>query len=230
MCLATGRLADGVEMHESLCSDGTVRSSEMTDESRCSRAEGSPVFAPVDAARDRGTGASRQRRMTPLLALAVLAVAACSSAGSSPSPTIQPSVAASSPPSAAASAAPSSAPASAPSAAASPAGSQVACVDVGDLADQGDPVQNALQAIKPALAAKKVDDARAHAQTAITGQKSMADLVAPASPQGKLLFLKAADELTQAVAKFPDGTSLVDQAQTDLNDGFTAARTSACAS
>jgi hypothetical protein len=52
----------------------------------------------------------------------------------------------------------------------------------------------------------------------------------PGQPPGKLLFLKAADELTQAVAKFPDGTSLVDQAQTDLEQGFMVARSSACAS
>lgn len=171
-----------------------------------------------------------QRRLMPLLALALLVVAACTSAGPSPTPTAQPTAAPSGPPSAAASVAPSSTPSSAPSGAASPAGSPVACVDVGALADQGDPVQTAMQAIGPALADKKADDARTHAQTAIKGMKSMADLVAPASPQGKLLFLKAADELTQAATQFPAGTSLVDQAQADLDQAFTVARTAACSS
>jgi len=190
------------------------------------------VFAPFESGPHRDLQVSGHRRVPPLHAFAALVVAglviaACSSAA--PSPTTHPSAAPSSPPSAASSGPPASAP-STPAATAALSGSPAACVDVGALADQGDPVQTAVQAIKQALADKKSDDARTNAQAAIAGMKSMADLVAPASPQGKALFLKAADELTQAAAQFPAGSALFDQAQADLDQAFTVARSSACSS
>jgi hypothetical protein len=187
------------------------------------------MIAKLDAPTRPMRGASGHRRATSLLALALFAIAACTGAGSSATPTSPPSIAPSNPPSVAASATATAAASIVPSATAGPGGSQAACVDVGTLADQGDPAMTAMQAIKPALAAQKVDDARTHAQTAIKGMKSMADLVAAASPQGQQLFLKAADELIQAAAQFPAGTSLVDQAQADLDQAFVIARASKCA-
>ncbi len=87
----------------------------------------------------------------------------------------------------------------------------------------------AMQLIKPALAAQKIDDARSAAETAIKGLSTMGDLVGPASPRAKELFLAAATDLTQAASQFPSGGSLVDQSKRDLDEAFVAAEASRCA-
>src|SRR6476659_6410164 len=133
---------------------------------------------------------------------------------------------------AATSAAPSSSPPTASAAAPSPGRSATPsgpCLDVGDLADLGEPVGMAMQLIKPALAAQKVDDARSAAQTAIKGLATIGDLVGPASPRAKELFLAAATELTQAASQFPNGGSLVDQSKHDLDEAFVVAEAARCA-
>ena len=86
-----------------------------------------------------------------------------------------------------------------------------------------------MTAIKPALDANKVDDARALVQTATKGMTAMADLVGPASPQAKEMFTAAAAELTKAATQFPSGGSLVDQARHDLDQAFAVAATVKCA-
>ena len=103
------------------------------------------------------------------------------------------------------------------------------CVDVGDLADLGEPVVTAMTAIKPALDAKKIDDARALAQTATDGLAAMAELVGTASPQAKKLFTTAASEMRKARSEFPSGVSLLDQARDDLDQAFAVAQTARCA-
>lgn len=102
------------------------------------------------------------------------------------------------------------------------------CVDVADLSDTGEPVENAWSAIKTALAAQKIDDARTAAQTAGNGIKAMADLVGPASPQAKQQFLTSATELAQAVDQFPAGADKVDAARNDFEQAYNVAREAKC--
>jgi hypothetical protein len=161
---------------------------------------------------------------------AVLIVVACGQSGaagsSAASITTPPSA---SPPAPSATPSPTLAPTASPVAAgsASPAASGP-CIDVGQLADTGDSVESQLDAIKTALAAKKVDDARSAAQTAGVGLKSLGDLAGPASPQAKQLFLNAATELAKAVTQFPNGGAMFDQARNDVEQGFVVARAAGC--
>ncbi len=169
------------------------------------------------------------RRVTPLVALSSLvvlfgAVTACGPAAPSGPATASPPGSAASPSTTPASAAPS--PSAPLTASARPSG---ACVDVADLADLGEPVVSAMTGIKPALDAKKVDDARTLAGTAAKGMAAMADAVGPASPQAKQLFMTAASELTQAASQFPSGASLVDQSRHDLDQAFALAQAVKCA-
>ena len=145
------------------------------------------------------------------IALAVALVAACGAA--TPSPTSAPSVVASVAPSPASTSA-------APSAA--------ACVDIGELADVGDPIENALRSIEAALAGGKVADAQASAATASAGMRSVAGDVEDGSPDASAAFLAAADELDQAAAKFPAGADLFTKAKTDVEAAFVTARAAAC--
>ena len=185
----------------------------------------------LDRGRVRPQRPSGRRRPMPFSVVAVLAVlgaAACS-------PTA-PGAASS-----AATAAPSTSVAStspaAPSVEASTAASQSAaaaasgpCVDVADLADLGEPVVTAMTGIPPALAAGKVDDARKLVETATKGMASMAEQVAPASPEAKELFTTAAADLTTAASQFPSGGSIVDKARDELDQAFALASKVKCAS
>jgi len=102
-------------------------------------------------------------------------------------------------------------------------------VDVGELGDVGESVVTAVAGIKPALDAKKLDDARSLVQTATSGMATMADLVTAASPAAAQLFRKAASELTAAASKFPNGGTEVDQTRQDLGQAFVTAQAAACA-
>src|SRR5689334_10213983 len=102
------------------------------------------------------------------------------------------------------------------------------CVDAADLADTGEPIESAWAVIKTALAAQKVDDARAAAQTASHGLEGMADIVGAASPQAKELFLSSATQLRQAADQFPAGADKVDQARNDFEHAYDVAREARC--
>jgi len=102
-------------------------------------------------------------------------------------------------------------------------------VDVAELGDVGESVVTAVAAIKPALDARKLDDARSLVQTATSGMATMANLVGPGSQAAADLFLKAASELTAAASKFPSGATEVDQAREDLGQAFVTAQAAACA-
>jgi hypothetical protein len=156
----------------------------------------------------------------------VFVLGACGQAAPAASATAQPAAAAPNPTSTPAPA-PTSSPSGAASVSARPSGP---CVDIADLADVGDPIVAAVQSIKPALAAGKVDDAKSAAAAASKNLKTLADRVAPASTKAKELFLTTADELTQAAAQFPDGGSLVDEAAKDLDEAFTLAEAARCPS
>ena len=165
-------------------------------------------------------------------ALIVVACSGSSQAGTSAAPITAPPIAtpasATPPP---LSAPPSQTPAPTASPVAGVSGSPAAsgpCIDVGQLADSGDSVENQLDAIKAALSAKKVADARSAAQTAVVGMKSLADLSGSASPPAKQLFLTAATELAKAAAQFPNGTATYDQARKDFEQAFVVARTVGC--
>jgi hypothetical protein len=173
--------------------------------------------------------AMRAMRWPQLAAIVVfpLTVVACSSSGSVAS-LAAPSVPRST--TVAASPAPETTPNTSPAAAesASPVASGP-CVDVGQLADTGDSVENQMDAIKTALAAKKADDARSAAQTAGVGINALADLVGPVSPQAKQAFLSAGTELAKAASQFPSGAAMFDQAQKDFEAAFVVARAAGCA-
>ena len=98
----------------------------------------------------------------------------------------------------------------------------------GSVEPAGEPVVMAMQLVKLALAAQKVDDARSAAEAATKGMTTMGDLVGSASPEAKQLFLAAATELTQAASQFPAGGPLVDQAKRDLDQAFVVAEAARC--
>ena len=150
--------------------------------------------------------------MRALAVVAALLLAACSGttstapASGTPGPTLSPPVA---------------------SAAASPAPS-AACLDRGDLADRGDVAVNAMQGLIADLKGSNVLQAKTDAATAAGAITKVADFVAPAEPEAAQDLVTAARELDSAVSQFPDGASLVDKAQTDMQAALTLARTAAC--
>ena len=177
------------------------------------------------------------RRVAALI-FGALMVAACSqsgAAGSVSAPSVVQPSASEPPPAATPSALPAVTSSPTVAATASPVAAETAsptasgpCIDVGQLADSGDSVENQLDAIKTALAAKNVADARAAAATAGVGMKSLADLAATASPQARQLFLKAATELAKAATEFPNGGATYDQARRDFEQAFVVARAVGC--
>jgi hypothetical protein len=178
-------------------------------------------------------GASRRRgqfshqRSAWLVACVLLVAAACAPQTPAASPTLSASA-----PASEAAASASSAPSPVASASATNSTSAAPsgpCVDVAELGDLGESVVTAMTGIKAALDAKKVDDARALVQTATSGMASMSELVGPASPAAKQLFVKAAAELTNAASQFPSGTTEVEQARQDLGQAFVTAQAAACA-
>jgi hypothetical protein len=148
------------------------------------------------------------------LAVLALALAACSSSPASPSPTTAPASTATSP---------ASSPATSPT-------SSGPCVDVGALADAGDPVVNALTGVVTALKIADTAQASTLATTASAGMRALADLVANAKPEAATAFRAVADALDTAAKAFPAGQSTVEQLQTDLEAAFALARTAACPS
>ena len=190
------------------------------------------MTTPLESGRQAIRRAFTADQTAPRLMLAALAViAAAAAAACAPAAPAASVTASASPASPVASTSPA-VPSPQPSASATQAASSKpigACVDVGDLADLGEPVVSAFTAIKPALEAQKIDDARGLAQTAIKGMTSMAELVGPASPQAKDIFTTAAAELTKAASQFPSGVSLVDQARGDLDRAFALAQAARCA-
>jgi len=109
-----------------------------------------------------------------------------------------------------------------------PAQSSGACVDVGALADVGEPVEIAMTALSLDLKASDLTKARADAMTASSRLRSIADFVRPVRPDAATLFRNAADTVDSAATAFPGGLTLVDQAKTTLEQGFQLARTAAC--
>ena len=188
-------------------------------------------MVPSITARRRHRRPSGPWHAAVVVALTSVLLAACAASSPSASTSVEPSTTSAVAPSVAASIAPSVVPSQQPASAAVASASAAAggpCVDVGELADIGDPVVTSLGALTTALAAKKLDDARSAAQTAGKGMKSMADLVAAASPQAKQLFLTAATELAQAVLQFPNGGAVVQQARKDLDQAFVIAEAARC--
>jgi hypothetical protein len=101
-------------------------------------------------------------------------------------------------------------------------------VDVGALADAGDPAVVALQGVVAALKISNTDQARSLAGTAETGIRALADLVAPAQADAEKAFRAVADALDTAAKAFPAGQSTVEQLETDLQAAFVLARTARC--
>ena len=122
---------------------------------------------------------------------------------------------------------PDPAPAAAPPSAVA-SGSVGPCIDVGQLADMGDPAVNAISAISVALKASNLVDARSEAKTASHSIRSIADFVGLVRPDAEKQFRTAADTLDAAAAAFPGGLELLSQAQTELDQAFTLARTARC--
>ena len=113
------------------------------------------------------------------------------------------------------------------SAAARPAAS-TACLDRGDLADQGDVAVNAIQGLIADLKAPNVVQAKADAATAAAAIRKVAGFVAPAQPEAAQNLVTAAGELDSAVPQFPGGQTVVAKAQTDVQSALSLARTAAC--
>lgn len=111
---------------------------------------------------------------------------------------------------------------------ASAPGPSGACIDLTEFADNGESVMVVLQGVSSALKASNPDEARTAAGTAASGLRNLADFVGPAQPEAAADFRTAASELDSAVAQFPGGQSLVDQAQADVAKGLALARTAGC--
>ena len=102
------------------------------------------------------------------------------------------------------------------------------CIDRGLLADNADTVTVGLQGIAAALKAGKADQARSLATGAVSGLRSIADLVEPAQPDAAKAFRSSADRLEGAATTFPGGLPSVEEAQTEFETAYTLARTVAC--
>lgn len=81
-----------------------------------------------------------------------------------------------------------------------------------------------VQGVITALKAANEEQARTAAATASSGLKKLADFVDPAQPEAAKAFRAAATALDGAAAKFPDGLSVAQQVQTDINNASTHAR------
>jgi hypothetical protein len=102
------------------------------------------------------------------------------------------------------------------------------CIDRGLLADNADTVTVGLQGIAAALKAGKADQARSLATGAVSGLRSIADLVEPAKPDAAKDFRGAADRLEGAATTFPGGMPSVEEVQTEFETAYMLARTVAC--
>jgi hypothetical protein len=129
---------------------------------------------------------------------------------------------------AAASSAPAGQSASAPASVAASTASSIACIDPGELADNGDVVRNVMQGLVADLKAKNVAQAKADAASASAGLRRLAAFVGPVQPDAAKDFLTAANGVDSAVPQFPGGQSVVDKAQTDVDSGFTRASAATC--
>ena len=107
-------------------------------------------------------------------------------------------------------------------------GPSAACIDTGEFADNAESVVVVLQGVVSALKLSNIDQARTAAGTAASGLRRLADFVGPVQPEAAKDFRTAASELDSATAQFPGGLSLVDQAQTDVTNGFLLARAAGC--
>ncbi|HET7494188.1 MAG TPA: hypothetical protein VFJ80_01995 [Candidatus Limnocylindrales bacterium] len=119
-------------------------------------------------------------------------------------------------------------PAPTPTGVSTPGAASGACIDRGQLADDGETVTVALQGVAAALKAGNADQARSLAGAAATGLRKMVDLVQPVRPDAAKGFSSAADALERATSAFPDGLPIVEQVQADLEAAYQLARTVAC--
>ena len=150
-----------------------------------------------------------------VIALA-LALSACTASTGAPSLAPAPSYAAT-----------SAAPATALPTAGAP-GPSGACIDTVEFSDNAESVVVVLQSVSSALKLSNIDEARTAAGTAASGLRKLADYVDPAQPEAATDFRTAATELDSAVAQFPGGLSLVDQAQADVSKGLVLAHAAGC--
>lgn len=143
------------------------------------------------------------------LALLALVLAGCTSAGGS----------ASVPPASAT---------QAPAPASGAPGASGACIDPGEFGDLGETVVVALQGVDAALKAQDATKASEAATTAVAAMGKFADLVGAAAPDAASEVRTAAADLDKAKGQFPGGSSLVAQAEAELNKGLTDAQAGKC--